>query len=560
MYGEVRRSTVAAASDRLDRTTAQLSQLLTQSTRARFAVIESTTTAPAVQAFMHGRGPAPVEALQKLAGASVQLITSVELWDPAGRRLTRVAASGQVPALDSLHAQSIIGSLREGKSAVGRFERNGDSVTYALVSSIGDGGTPLGYLVERRRLSASPQGSRALADLIGEHASLAIGNATGDVWTDFTRPIAGLPESVLAPGLHQYQGDSGTVFARSARIPSTPWQVVVEFRRDQVLARVNTFVLRLALITLALLVVGVGAAWITTRRIITPLRQVTEAAEAIAAGRHTDAITADRADEIGRLTRAFNTMSSEVSQSRARLELLVEERTAKLQQTMQELEAFSYTVSHDLRAPLRAMQGFAQALLEDYSPALDATGKDYAQRVVDASRRMDDLIHDLLSYSKLAREELSLTRLDLDPVVAEVAREVQDEVGRRGGRLELRAPLGVVIANGRILQQVLSNLVGNAVKFVPPGVAPEIRISAEMRDGRRRLWVEDNGIGVAPEHRERIYRVFERLHGGDTYPGTGIGLAIVRRGMERMDGQTGVESTPGGGSRFWIELRSETTS
>jgi len=557
MYREVRRSAVAAASDRLDRTTLQLSQLLTQSTRTRFAVIESTAALPAVRAFMRApaRTPPPLESLKKLS--TVQLVTSIELWDPAGRRLTR--ASGSAAPLDSAHAHTVIAGLREGRSALGRFERDGDSVSYALLTTVNDGATHLGYLVERRRLSASPQGSRALADLIGEGATLAIGNAAGDVWTDFTRPIPGPPIEVLGAGLHEYARDSVPVLARSARVAGTPWQVVVEFPRNQVLARANAFVVRLGLITIVVLVVGVGIAWITTRWIMRPLRHVTEAAEAMATGRPATVLTEGRRDEIGRLTKAFNSMSSEVAHSRARLEAQVAERTAELQETMQELEAFSYTVSHDLRAPLRAMQGFAQALLEDYSPSLDATARDYATRVVDASHRMDDLIQDLLAYGRLSREQLSLASVDLDTVAAEVIREVEHDVQQRGGRIDVAAPLGEVIGNGRILQQILANLVGNAVKFVPQGVPPHVRISAEARDGRRRVWVEDNGIGIAPEHRERIFRVFERLHGGETYPGTGIGLAIVRRGAERMDGTAGVESTPGQGSRFWIELPAEGT-
>ena len=115
-------------------------------------------------------------------------------------------------------------------------------------------------------------------------------------------------------------------------------------------------------------------------------------------------------------------------------------------------------------------------------------------------------------------------------------------------------PLPTVIGHGPTFAQVLANLVANAVKFVPPERTPEVRILAEPRDGQVRLWVEDNGIGIAPEHHERIFRVFERLHRAIEYPGTGIGLAIVRKAMERMGGRSGVVSEPGRGSRFWIEL------
>ena len=552
MYREVRRSTIEGAADRLERTTLQLSQMLAQSTRLRFAVIESTAALPSVRQFM--RAPAgarpPLEPIQKLATA--QLVTDVELWDAAGNRLASTGTT--IAPLDSARAHAVIGGLREGKSALGRFDRVGDSVTYTLLTQVNDGAAHLGYIVERRRLSGQQQGSRVLAELIGEGSTLAIGNSTGDVWTDFTRPVPGPPVDVLSSGLHEYQRDSVRVFARSARIAGTPWQVVVEFPRDLVLARVNALLVRLVLITVAVLIVGVGAAWLTSRWITRPLREVTDAAEAIAAGQSAAALPVHRQDEIGRLTKAFNSMSHEVAQSRHRLEAQVEERTAALQETMQELEAFSYTVSHDLRAPLRAMQGFAQALLEDYAPSLDSTARDYATRVVDASRRMDDLIQDLLAYSRLTREQLSIGPVDLDRLLPEVVSAFEEDVLARGGRIAVATPLGSVIGNARILQQIVTNLLGNAVKFVPPGVTPEIHVRSEAHDGKRRLWVEDNGIGIAPEHQERIFRVFERLHGGETYPGTGIGLAIVRRGLERMDGTVGVESVPGKGSRFWIEL------
>jgi signal transduction histidine kinase len=548
-YQEVRQSTLDASRDRLERATLQLSDLLAQSVRNRFAVIESTAALPPVRDVVRGGRPvAPPPPLVQLARAP--LVTSLELWDAGGRRL---AHTHDVPPLDTAQRRDVLESLREGRSGIGRFHRIGDTVVYALITTLTDG-RQTGYLVERRRLSNTPAANRQLAELIGDSARLVIGNAGGDVWTDFSQLVQGPPTEALTPGAHEYERAGARVLARSARIAGTPWEVVVEFPRALVTTRAQTFLVRIILIALGVWAIGVAGAWALARWITRPLAHVTEAAEAIAAGRSAPPLAAGRRDEIGRLTDAFTTMAEQVERSHARLETQVRERTAALQDSLQELEAFSYTVSHDLRAPLRAMQGFAQALLEDYSPSLDETGRDYATRVVDASRRMDDLIQDLLAYSRLSREQLSISTVDLDVVVAEVLLGFQDEIERMGGRVEVASPLGRVTANGRILQQILANLVGNALKFVPAGTAPGVRIATEQRNGRRRLWVEDNGIGIAPEHRERIFRVFERLHSGDTYPGTGIGLAIVRRGAERMSGEVGVDSTPGRGSRFWVEL------
>lgn len=220
----------------------------------------------------------------------------------------------------------------------------------------------------------------------------------------------------------------------------------------------------------------------------------------------------------------------------------------------QELDAFSYSISHDLRAPLRAMQGFSEALLEDYGERLDATGHDYAHRIVAAGRQMDTLIQDLLAYSRLVRAEVSLDPVGLEAVVDEACGPLEMEVKERGGELIVDRPLGRVRAHRAVLGQIVTNLLTNALKFTRPDTPPRVRVRSERAGGRVRLWVEDNGIGIAPEHRERIFRAFERLHGITQYPGTGIGLAIVQKGATRLGGQAGVESEPGAGSRFWVEL------
>jgi PAS domain S-box-containing protein len=220
----------------------------------------------------------------------------------------------------------------------------------------------------------------------------------------------------------------------------------------------------------------------------------------------------------------------------------------------QELDAFSYSISHDLRAPLRAMQGFSEALLEDYGGRLDATGHDYANRIVTASRQMDTLIQDLLAYSRLVRAEVSLDTVSLETVVDEACGALEIELKERGGEIAVERPLGRVRGHRAVLGQIVTNLLTNAVKFTRPDTPPRVRVRSARDEGRVRLWVEDNGIGIEPQHRERIFRAFERLHGAQQYPGTGIGLAIVQKGATRLGGQAGVESEPGAGSRFWVDL------
>ncbi|WP_148597526.1 PAS domain S-box protein [Aquisphaera giovannonii] len=244
----------------------------------------------------------------------------------------------------------------------------------------------------------------------------------------------------------------------------------------------------------------------------------------------------------------------EVHRLNLELEERVESRTRELSEANAELEAFSYTIAHDLRAPVRNMHSLAEALDEDFGEGLPDEGRDYTGRIVAAALRMDALIQDLLSYARLSREAVRLQPVDLDEAVADVGRQMRPDLAERGAEVAVAGPLGRVVAQRTMLDQALTNLVGNAIKFVEPGRRPAVRIRSEARGGMLRLWVEDNGIGVGPEHRERIFRVFERLHGQEAYPGTGIGLAIVRKAIERMGGASGVESGPGAGSRFWIEL------
>ncbi|OGO14108.1 MAG: hypothetical protein A2Z66_04445 [Chloroflexi bacterium RBG_13_66_10] len=236
------------------------------------------------------------------------------------------------------------------------------------------------------------------------------------------------------------------------------------------------------------------------------------------------------------------------------LEERVRRRTVELQEINAELEAFAHTVSHDLRAPLRAMQGFAVALLEDVGGRLGEEGSEYARRIRSAAERMDRLILDLLAYSRLSRVELRPRPVSLDRLLAAAVEQLEADILEKGAQIHVDEPLPNVLGQREILLQVLVNLLSNALKFVPPGTIPQVRVWAESRHRTIRLWVEDNGIGIAPEHHERIFGVFERLHGQEAYPGTGVGLAIVRKAVTRLGGRVGLESEVGTGSRFWFEL------
>jgi PAS domain S-box-containing protein len=272
-------------------------------------------------------------------------------------------------------------------------------------------------------------------------------------------------------------------------------------------------------------------------------RDITETRRA---DREIKKLNSDLAQRAGQLQAANAELESEIATRKAAEQALQDSNSA--------LETFSFSVSHDLRAPIRAMQGFAKVLLEDYSTVLDEMGRECANRIVLAAEKMDSLVHDLLIYSRLGHTTLHLAPVNVHEVALDVLGQLDQEIKNKNATVTIAEPLPVVQAHVLTLTQAVLNLVGNGLKFVPPGVAPLIKLSSENRNGSAVLWIEDNGIGIPIEHQARIFRVFERLHGAEQYPGTGLGLAIVRKAVERMGGETGVESEPGAGSRFWIKL------
>jgi signal transduction histidine kinase len=243
----------------------------------------------------------------------------------------------------------------------------------------------------------------------------------------------------------------------------------------------------------------------------------------------------------------------QLSRKNLELEKLVEERTAKLQELVNELEHFSYTITHDMRAPLRALQGFAGILAAECPATLDAKHTDYLDRIVQSSKRMDRLITDALSYSRAVRNDQPLGLVDtthlLNGIIASYPAFQPPQA-----RIEIRGPLPSVLANEAGLTQCFSNLLNNAVKFVQPGKQPCVVVRAESREGYVRLYVEDNGIGIPEAFVPRLFGMFQRY--SKDYDGTGIGLALVRKVCERMGGRAGADSQLGIGSQFWIELQS----
>lgn len=225
---------------------------------------------------------------------------------------------------------------------------------------------------------------------------------------------------------------------------------------------------------------------------------------------------------------------------------------AKVGEMVGELESVSYAIVHDMRAPLRAMEAFAYMIQQDSAQYSPEQRKDLARRISTAAARLDGLIRDALTYNQAVLQPTVLRPVDLAKLLREML-EIYPNLSPEKADFEIVNELPLVIGNEGLLTQCFANLLGNAVKFVAPGVRPRVSISSEPGDGVSRIWIADNGIGIPSHAQERLFRIFQRLT--SEYEGTGIGLAIVRKVAERMGGKVGAESQTGKGSRFWVELR-----
>ncbi len=240
----------------------------------------------------------------------------------------------------------------------------------------------------------------------------------------------------------------------------------------------------------------------------------------------------------------------------ARVEMLLRARRLSLELNLRkdDLEAFIHAMTHDLRAPLRTVSGFAEAIADEQSTKLDAAGRHQLERIQAAVRQMWELIESLVEFSRIGRKALKLTNIGLEVAVRQAMDQMRQEIENSGADVKVREALGEVQADATLLRVAVCNLLSNAIKYVDKSVKPCVEIFSQRERGSVKLSFRDNGIGIAPEDQQRIFNPFIRLHGVEDYAGVGLGLAATRKVVELMGGQTGVISAPGQGSTFWIEL------
>lgn len=238
----------------------------------------------------------------------------------------------------------------------------------------------------------------------------------------------------------------------------------------------------------------------------------------------------------------------------------LELKNAQLTAINEELEAFSYSVSHDLRAPLRAINGFTQIVVESESANLTPRGRECLNKVLFASQRMDILIQDLLNYARTGRGAVRAVPVPLAPLLQQLECTFNRQIASNRARFQVTRPLATPLGDPILIQQILTNLVDNALKYRCRERVPEVKLSSTANGQHVVLQVADNGIGIAPEYRDKIFQMFQRLHSEREYPGTGVGLAIVAKAARAMGGTIDVESSPGHGSTFKVRLPAATSA
>lgn len=441
-------------------------------------------------------------------------------------------------------------------AVIGKFIEKNHFIYCPVVTAVTEGSIPIGFIIRWQKIYATPQSLEAFAQLIGTKANIYFGNSDGSLWIDLEKAVGAPPIEHSGPkSVYEYSRSprQQPVFAAIRPIQGTPWQLLLEFDRSALLEGPNKFLTWVLIIGLSLIVIGIVAAWLIGRNFSRPLNNLTKAAALMASGDYSASVAVGRRDELGKLARAFNSMAIQVKNSQQDLEKKVQDRTARLEAVNNELEAFSYSVSHDLRAPLRAVSGYSVILKEDYGPQLDAEATRMLSAIVNNAKKMGQLIDDLITFSRLGRKEMSLQPIDMKRLAESSFQELMEIEKEKNYQLTID-PMPACKGDQSMIKQVWLNLISNAIKYSSKSPQPQIEVGCSENNGKQVYFVRDNGVGFDMQYSHKLFGVFQRLHNEEAFEGTGIGLALVKRIISKHAGEVWADSSPGNGATFYFSL------
>jgi signal transduction histidine kinase len=555
-YYGIRSATLGIGQERLRSLSEQLTSMFQQNARTMLNVNQASAN----QVNVTGAN----EVFQKIMQDT--LTSRVELLDTTGNIVS--AESRASPGKFTEHGQkeltvplsrSIIAAEITAKhpdsNFVGKFYLLGDSIYYPIISAVTTDRRVTGYLVRWRVVKATPQAVTQLSKLLGANAVLHFGNSDGTLWTDMAKTVPPpLFDIHTAKGIVTYdQPGLGKAIASATPLPGTKWVILVALSRSLVLEAADRFLYWIIGFGAILVAIGMLVAWLISRSFTRRLDRLSQATAALAGGDYASPVTVDRQDELGQLATAFNSMALRVAGAQHLLEQQVRDRTRELETANKELESFSYSVSHDLRAPLRAVSGYAMMLKEDYEDSFDPEAKRITGNIISNVKMMGQLIDDLISFSRLGKREVARRIVDMKALAEASTSELLNGWPEEKFNFVV-GDLPRCFGDEDLLKQVWLNLIGNALKYSSRTSAPLIEIGYTGNSNNITWFVRDNGAGFDMKYADKLFKVFQRLHSQEEFEGTGIGLALVRRIIDKHKGRIWAESTPGQGAVFYFTL------
>lgn len=447
-----------------------------------------------------------------------------------------------------------VNPTRRDSNFVGKFYLGGDSMYFPIVATVSNGSKPVGYLFRWRTVRATQKTLTQLSQLLGAKAALYFGNFDGTLWTDLLRPVSNTSPAVK--NLHKtvhYDRSGGKVIAYAMPISGTEWLIMVELSEELILEAADRFLYWMIGIGAVLMITGSWIAWLISRNVTRRLDRLMHATAAITGGDYSSPVPVDRQDEIGKLAASFNAMTAEVKHTQEELEKKVRLRTQELEAANKELEAFSYSVSHDLRAPLRAVSGYAMMLKEDYEATFDDEARRITGNILSNVRMMGRLIDDLIEFSRLGKREVRRQVTDMKTLADDCVATLVPAWPEEKFRVDV-GPLPACSGDRDLLRQVWANLIGNAMKYSSKQADPCVTVGAMEEEAGTVYYVRDNGAGFDMKYADKLFKVFQRLHSQDEFEGTGVGLALVKRILDKHRAQIWAESSPGNGAVFYFRL------